>query len=129
MPIFSIKSRNNLKQCHIDLQVVFTEVVKIVDCSVICGYRGEKDQNEAFDKGFSKLRFPKSKHNKIPSQAVDAVPYPVDWKDKQRIIDFGAFVMDRADKLWKEGKITHRVQWGGNWVTFPDLPHYQIEII
>ena len=56
------------------------------------------------------------------------MPYPIDWKDTQRFIDFGAFVMDRAEKLWKEGKITHRIQWGGHWITFPDLPHYQIEV-
>lgn len=129
MPKFGVRSKTNLSQCHIDLQVLFNDVIQYVDCSVICGSRGEKDQNEAFAKGFSKLKYPKSKHNKTPSQAADVVPYPIDWQNKQRFIEFGHFVLERANKLWKEGKITHRVEWGGNWVSFPDLPHYQIEII
>ena len=127
MPTYSKRSKTNLSQCHIDLQVLFNDVIKQVDCSIICGHRGKKEQNEAFDKGFSKLRYPKSKHNKVPSLAVDVAPYPIDWNNKQRFIDFGHFVLDRAKKLLEVGKITHTIEWGGNWASFVDLPHYQIK--
>lgn len=49
------------------------------DVTVICGHRGEADQDAAFAKGNSKLRFPHSKHNSYPSLAVDLAPYPIDW--------------------------------------------------
>lgn len=126
MAKFSKRSKDNLAQCHPDLQTLFNEVIQIVDCAVICGHRGEKAQNEAYDKGFSKLKYPKSKHNAIPSMAADVVPYPIDWQDKDRFIKFGNFVMNIADHLYKDGKISHKVEWGGTWVSFPDLPHYQL---
>jgi len=126
MAEFSKTSKTNLKQAHIDLQTLFNEVIQIVDCSVICGHRGEKAQNEAFDKGFSKVRFPNGKHNKKPAMAVDVMKYPINWENKQEAIEFMEFVMKIADRLLKEGKIKHRIEAGGRWVTFPDLPHYQI---
>jgi len=127
MPVFSKRSKNNLTSCHEDLQTLFNEVIQIVDCAVICGHRGEKDQNEAFNKGFSKLMWPKSKHNSLPSMAADVVPYPIDWFDTQRFRDFGAYVLKVANRLYKEGKITHKVVWGGNWKSFPDMPHYELK--
>lgn len=126
MPVFSKISKTNLSQCNIDLQILFNDVIQYVDCSIICGHRGKKEQDEAFNKGFSKVKYPFSKHNKIPSQAVDVVPYPIDWENKERFIEFGKFVLNRAEKLLEEGKITHHIEWGGNWATFVDLPHYQI---
>jgi peptidoglycan L-alanyl-D-glutamate endopeptidase CwlK len=126
MPSFSVKSRTNLNQAHPDLQVLFNDVIQFVDCSIICGYRNERDQNEAYDKGFSKLRFPQSRHNKLPSEAVDAVPYPIDWNDIKRFQNFGKFVINRANKLFKEGKINNKIVWGGNWKTFKDYPHFEI---
>jgi peptidoglycan L-alanyl-D-glutamate endopeptidase CwlK len=125
MPKFSKRSKDNLSQCHIDLQTLFNEVIQIVDCSVLCGYRGAKEQNEAFNKGFSKLKYPKSYHNKIPAMAADVVPYPISWTDTKRFNDFGAYVLKVAMSLYKDGKITHRVEWGGTW-EWKDLPHYQI---
>ena len=125
MPKFGKRSRTNLSQCHPDLQTLFNDVIQFVDCSVICGHRGEKEQNEAEEKGFSKLRFPKSKHNKLPSLAADVVPYPIDWKDIKRFNDFGLFVLNRSLYLWKEGKISNHIEWGGTW-KFTDYPHFQI---
>lgn len=126
MAVFGKRSRDNLAQAHPDLQVLFNEIIKYVDCSVICAHRGEKDQNEAFDKGFSKVRFPNSKHNSKPSMAVDVVPYPIEWENSKRFIDFGNFVTSQAQSLYKAGKISHKVVWGGTWVTFQDLPHYEL---
>lgn len=49
------------------------------DLTVTCGYRGEKEQSEAFATGTSKLQWPNSKHNHLPSLAVDIAPYPLDY--------------------------------------------------
>ncbi len=51
MPKFGRKSRASLETCDERLQKVFNEVVKTYDCTVTCGYRGEEDQNKAFDQG------------------------------------------------------------------------------
>jgi len=125
MPVFGTRSKKNLSECHKDLQALFNEVIQYVDCAVICGHRGEEAQNEAYDKGFSKVRFPKSKHNRMPSYAADVVPWPLDWEDEKRFIAFGNFVLETAYRLLQDGKITSRIAWGGTW-KWKDYPHYEI---
>ena len=51
MPKFGRKSRERLETCHKDLQVLFNHVIENIDCSVLCGHRGEKEQNEAVASG------------------------------------------------------------------------------
>jgi peptidoglycan L-alanyl-D-glutamate endopeptidase CwlK len=99
MPKFSQRSIDNLALCHPDLQRLFTEVVKHVDCIVIEGYRGQEKQHEAFVTGKSKLDWPNGKHNQLPSLAVDAMPFPIDWKDEKRIHYFIGFVLGVASQL------------------------------
>ena len=54
MPSYSSRSKAILSTCHPELQILFKEVIKEYDCSVICGFRGEADQDKAFDDGKSK---------------------------------------------------------------------------
>lgn len=75
MAKFGTTSMTRLYSCHQDLQIIFSEVVKERDCSILCGHRPEDEQRAAFSAGLSKLQFPDSKHNKVPSMAVDAAPY------------------------------------------------------
>lgn len=134
MAKFGNTSKRRLAECHPDIQTLFKEVVKHFDCSVICGHRGEVQQNEAFAKGLSKLTFPKSKHNQFPSLAVDVVPYPIDWNDTRRMTFFAGFVKGIAFKLKEEGRITSIIRWGGDWDgdtevkdnKFQDLPHFEL---
>lgn len=126
MPNYSKRSRLNLSTSHKDLQVVFNYVIKYWDCSVIWGHRGELDQNKAFAKGYSKLKFPKSKHNILPSLAVDVVPYPTYWEDEEKLIRFGSFVKWFAGVLFENGVIKNKVEWGGDWKSFPDPAHFEI---
>ena len=55
MPAFSARSRKNLDSCDPRLAEVFDEVVKYFDCSVICGYRGQEEQEAVFHRGTSKI--------------------------------------------------------------------------
>lgn len=125
MPNFSKRSLDNLKQCHEDLQTWLDTIIKYYDCSVICGNRGEEDQNAAYNGGHSKLKFPQSKHNKSPSLAVDVVPYPIDWDDIDGFIKFGNYALGVADALYDIGMIKHRIRWGGNWKML-DYPHFEL---
>lgn len=49
---------------------------QVMDFAVICGHRNESEQNAAFYKGKSKLKFPQSKHNSLPARAYDRVLFP-----------------------------------------------------
>lgn len=125
---YSDRSKDNLVQCHQDLQTLFNYVIKHRDCSIICGHRGEMDQNAAFDLGHSKLRHPKSKHNKLPSLAVDVLPFPFKgWKDIEQFIIFSNFVKGVAVMLKAYGTIENDIEYGGDWKTFKDYPHWQIK--
>lgn len=134
MPKFSTRSIQRLETCHRDLQVIFNEVVQHFDCTVVCGHRGEAEQNEAYNAGNSKLRFPQSKHNKTPSMAVDVVPYPIDWNDTDRMRYFAGVVKGIAALMYRQGTITHQLRWGGDWDRdtevkdnkFQDLPHFEL---
>ena len=83
MPKFGKRSKERLATCHEDLQEIMNELIRIMDVTIVCGHRGQKEQDEAFAKGNSKLQFPKSKHNSTPSLAVDVAPYNngIDWND------------------------------------------------
>ena len=128
MPKFSVRSQQKLETCHPDLQLLFNEVVKIFDCSILCGTRSEDEQDELFRQGMSKVRYPDSKHNHTPSLAVDVAPYPIDWKDSKRFYYFAGHVLGIAHSMGI--KLRH----GGDWdsdkdikdQSFYDLPHFEL---
>lgn len=128
MPSFSQTSKDRLRTCDEKLQVLFNEVVKTWDCSILCGRRSKEDQNKAYEEGKSKLRYPESKHNLLPSKAVDVAPYPIDWNDLGSFYMFAGYVKRVAENLGI------RVRYGGDWdgdkktadQTFNDLPHFEL---
>ena len=152
MPYYGNKSSINLNTAETDLVVLFNEVIKEFDNSIIYGHRSAELQFELFKKGrrenangewviinkkkvvtfkdgIKKL----SRHNKVPSEAVDAAPYPIDWDDTNRMYYFAGFVMATAKSLKREGRMTDDITWGGDWdgdtevddQTFMDLVHFQ----
>jgi|TARA_Y100000310_G_scaffold265794_1_gene277018 peptidoglycan L-alanyl-D-glutamate endopeptidase CwlK len=128
MPRFGKRSKKRLATCDDRLQDLFKEVIKYFDCTVIQGHRGEAEQNQAYDAGRSKLRYPDGKHNADPSKAVDVAPYPIDWSDRDRFHYFGGFVLGIASQMGL------KIRWGGDWDRdtevkdnrFDDLPHFEI---
>lgn len=119
MPSFGQKSRDNLYTAEPELILLFEEVVKEFDCSVLCGHRNREDQNKAFADNKSKVSWPNSKHNQLPSKAVDVVPYPIDWDDTDRFYRFAAHVYTVAMRM------NIRVKWGGSFKSFFDGPHWE----
>lgn len=135
MPEFSRRSLDRLATCHPDIRRVFSEVVKHWDCTVIEGVRTREQQEEYVRAGKSKTML--SKHLEQSdgfSHAADVAPYPIDWKDSRGFAYFAGFVKATADRLYAEGKITHRLRWGGDWDGdgnvrehgFFDGPHYEL---
>jgi peptidoglycan L-alanyl-D-glutamate endopeptidase CwlK len=129
MPRFSAKSLSKLDTCHPVLRRLFKSVIEETDFSVICGHRGEKEQNEAFSTGHSKLKWPKSKHNVSPSMAVDVVPYPIDWDDISRFKALADVVKKHWSDIPKAEKLGYELQWGGDWDGFKDYPHWELRSV
>lgn len=115
MPKFGQSSFKQLATAHPDLQVLFYEVIKHIDCQVLEGFRNQADQEAAVRKGNSKVHWPNGKHNHSPSYAVDVAPYPVDWKNTQRFFWFSGVVMGISELLFVSGKMKHKIRYGGDW--------------
>lgn len=141
MPQFGQKSASRLATCERDIQKIFMEVVKHFDCSIIEGHRTAERQNEHWQKGrendvivnkgkvvtYKDGYNEKSKHQSHPSVAVDVVPYPSMWKDKNKLIELRGVVKYCQEKLLSEGKIEKTLDNGGDLWKGWDLPHYQIK--
>jgi peptidoglycan LD-endopeptidase CwlK len=128
MPTFSTKSLNKLNTCDHRLQLLFKEVVKHIDCTILEGHRPQERQDMLFEQGQSKLKYPNGKHNATPSQAVDVAPYPIDWNNKERFILFAGIVQGIALQM------NIGIRWGGDWngdydtkdTNFFDAPHFEL---
>lgn len=128
MPSFSQKSLEKLNTCDPRLVKLFIEVVKHVDCTILEGHRGKEAQDAAVAAGNSKTPWPTGKHNSIPSKAVDAAPYPVDFNNPSRFYLFAGFVRGIASQMGI--KIRIGADWDGDFDTkdqsLIDLPHFEI---
>jgi peptidoglycan L-alanyl-D-glutamate endopeptidase CwlK len=129
MPVFGKASKAKLATVDSRLVEVLEEAIKIIDFTVLVGHRGKEDQDKAVAEGKSKLGWPNSKHNSLPSKAVDIAPYPIDWSDRERFTYLAGIVKGIAHSKG------YKVVWGGDWNnngelkdnSFDDLPHFQIE--
>jgi peptidoglycan L-alanyl-D-glutamate endopeptidase CwlK len=125
---YSERSRGNLDSCDTRIIALFNEVIKDIDCTIICGRRQKAAQDEAYRLGRSTKKWPDSKHNKMPSPAVDAVPYPIDWIDLNRMAWFAGWVMRTASYMQLP------LRWGGDWDmdthvrehSLIDMPHFEL---
>ena len=141
------RDQKRLSTCNPDQISLFGEVSKHRKCRILCGHRNERDQNTAFMEHRSKVKFPHSKHNKLPSDAVDASPDPIpdNWgrisfeliperhrkqikkeiKELCEFYNFNGYVEGTADQMGI--KIRQGHDWDGddefNDQTFDDLIH------
>ena len=125
MPTLSPRSYAHLDTCDTRIKCVIERAIKLVpkelDFIVLCGFRGEQEQNLAFNAGNSKLRWPESRHNKNPSLAVDVVPYPIDWTNLDRFYQLATYI------FWAAQIEQVNLTWGGHYTKFKDLPHWEIK--
>lgn len=132
MPTFSQTSLDRLASCHPDLQKVMFRAIESTDFMVLCGHRGESDQTQAVRDGRSKVPWPKSKHNTMPSVAVDVAPYPIDWSDRERFAYLAGVIQAAADIMGI------KIRWGNDWdgdgqmvprdpdERLSDMPHFEL---
>jgi len=136
---WSSTSQSNLDTCSPDIIVFANAVLAVHDCTVVWGNRDEKTQNDLYDAKKSQLKYPMSRHNSFPSEAIDLVPYVpgVNPWDTDYSYYFAGLCLGIADTLYTQGKMDKRIRWGGNWSTkrdknfketsFYDGLHFELE--
>jgi len=132
---FSRQSKNKLYTCDGRLINICEQAIKLIDFSVIFGYRSPAKQLELFKQGrdedfniIDKSKIvtycdginKKSNHNYKPSRAMDIIPYPIDWDDTARFKELAYIVLDIAENN------DIKLHWGGNW-KWKDYPHFELD--
>lgn len=129
MPTFSKLSEQRLGMADSRIQALLQEAIKHIDFTILCTYRNEDEQEDAYRTGRSKVRWPNSKHNRRPSVAVDLAPFPVDWTDTARFARLAGYI----ERIAHEQGI--KLRWGGDFdrdgrtkgEAFVDMPHLEID--
>lgn len=146
MPKFGNSSTRELSTCNPLLRMLFNEVIREYDCSILEGVRTLDTQKMYFETGRSKTM--NSKH--LPdsdvrwwSDAVDVVPYPISWGETERSAILEAFVR-RDDAAIKKNLDEYKavmarfyhfagyvkgvanqmnigIRWGGDWDSDQDF--------
>jgi len=117
---YSKRSDDKLKTCDPRIIKVMNIVVKIMDNTILCGHRGKEEQNKSYAEGKSNAKWGESKHNRVPSAAVDTAPYPIDWEDTERFARLAGVVEGVAYMLG------YKIRWGGDFSSIKDMPHFEI---
>ena len=121
MPSFGTNSKRRLATCDPLLKEVLNEAINHFDFSVIWGHRGRYHQNRVYREGYSKVQWPNSRHNSMPSRAVDIIPYPGGFSNDDEVFyKMATYIFRAANKTG-----TH-ISWGGHWKSFSDLAHFEL---
>lgn len=124
--ILGAKSLQRLNGVHPDLVKVVNRAIAIstLDFTVIEGIRSLEKQREYFNAG--KSRTMRSRH--LTGHAVDLAPYLDTDGDGDKEISWTpshfkpiAMAMKQAAK-----DCGVYIEWGGDWATFVDMPHFQL---
>lgn len=138
---FGNTSIMRLMSCHRDLQIIMQESINIsdIDFGIAEGHRSTEKQQQYFHEGKSKIDGirRKGKHNYSPSLAVDIYPYidgRANW-DNEHLSYLAGLIHGVSEMLLKQGEISHKIRWGGNWdmdgailldQSFDDRPHFEL---
>jgi peptidoglycan L-alanyl-D-glutamate endopeptidase CwlK len=127
--------------------MVAERAIKLIDFSVTQGHRSAEEQLEFYARGRKRLSsgdwvvVDQTKiitkidgtnivgmHNYTPALAVDVVPFPIDWNNRERFVLLAGIFLGIAHEKGI------KLRWGGAWrgdltlpkQTFDDLPHFEI---
>lgn len=128
MPKFSKTSMDLLLNAHLDLRMICLDVIKSYDFTILETHRDMKRQEALKKAKKTKLGFPQSNHNSMPSRAIDIAPYPIDWNNRERFYLLAGFMFQAAHTS------NIKLRWGGDWdrdwnfkdQSFDDLVHFEL---
>lgn len=150
MNIFGTRSEEKLHTCHIDMQLIMRESLKVsqVDFGISEGERSDEKQQYYYASGRTRPGpiltnkdgiNKKSKHQKKPSPATDIYAYvarkPELSYSSVYLAYLGGVITSVAQKLLNEGRISHKIRWGANFDmdkmifeknNFIDAPHFEL---
>lgn len=111
------RSKEKLRGVHPDLVSVVERAIELTeqDFTVIEGLRDIDRQRELVKTGKSTTM--NSRH--LDGHAVDIAPWPISW-DWDEFYPIAAAMKQAAQELKVD------LEWGGDWKSFPDGPHYQL---
>ena len=136
MATFGKRSLEVRSQLDPRLQEIMDEAIKVIDFSMYIGHRSNEEQTRLYNQGrttpgaiVTNAKAGESLHNLIPSKAVDAWLYPIEWHDREGQTYFAGIVKGIA---FSKGI---KLRWGGDWNRngnldddgFDDLPHFEID--
>ncbi len=122
------RSKKNLRGVHEDLVKVVERAIEITeqDFTVVEGLRSEVRQRQLFNAGKSTTM--NSRH--LTGHAVDLIPYPfhgdVDEDGIPNIDDWDQYYPIAEAMKQAASELGVSLEWGGDWRTFKDGPHYQL---
>jgi len=135
MPSYGRTSQGRLDTCNIRLRLLFERVILHKDCTILYGHRNETDQNHFFNTGQSEVEWPDSKHNALPSNAVDAAPWPIPKKwGEDNVKELVKFYEFAGIVKYEAARMDLKIRWGGDWDSdgdytdqkFDDLVHFEL---
>lgn len=111
------KSKKKLEGVHPDLVKVVEQAIEITeqDFTVLEGLRDIERQRELVNTGKSTTL--NSRH--LTGHAVDLAPWPISW-EWEGFYPIADAMKTAADELGVS------LEWGGDWKSFPDGPHFQL---
>ena len=111
------RSKEKLRGVHPDLVSVVERAIELTeqDFTVIEGLRDIDRQRELVKTGKSTTM--NSRH--LDGHAVDIAPWPISW-DWDEFYPIADAMKQAAEELEVD------LEWGGDWKSFPDGPHYQL---
>jgi len=130
MPWLGETSARRLRTCDPRLQLLCYDVIPWFDFAVTCGHRSHSEQAALYAKGRTEpgdvvtwAKPGQSKHNGLPSLAVDLAPWPIDWHDLDRFVELSRLMKLAAALRGID------LEWGGDWPRRKrDMPHYQVPV-
>ena len=116
----SSRSQSNLRGIHPDLRKVVERAIEITpaDFTVIEGLRSKERQRELVDSGASRTM--NSRH--LTGHAVDLVA----WVDGAISWEWPHYHKIAASMKQAAAELGIRIEWGGDWKSFKDGPHFQL---
>jgi peptidoglycan L-alanyl-D-glutamate endopeptidase CwlK len=121
---YSKRSLTRLNGVHPKIVAILFLMAKEMDLTIVEGVRSEERQNMLFKRGYSKVKYPDSKHNVIPNEmyarAVDVVPAKTLFKDISEFKKMGILLKKCANELNID------IRWGGDW-NWKDYAHFELK--
>jgi len=119
---FGKSSKRRLATLHPHWQLILNVVIQYYDFTIVCGHREKGAQNKAYKNNKSTKKWPNSRHNSLPSEAVDLAPWPIDWEDINEFCFLAGLIIAVG------ASYGIKIRWGGRFEDLKgDYGHFELK--